>query len=173
MAVDKAQLIRLGHIAGVFGVQGWVKVFSETAPRENILNYSPWYLRINGEWREYQLLAGRVHGKGVVAHLSGCPDRDAAIALLKAPVAILRSQLPAASQGEYYWADLEGLQVVNLQGQVLGVVNHLLETGANDVLVVRASDGSRECLIPYLPGRVVTEVDLAQGIIRVDWDPDY
>jgi 16S rRNA processing protein RimM len=112
---------------------------------------------------------GSVHGRGVIAKLAGVDEREAAAALKGAEVAVARASLPQAPAGEYYWADLQGLRVINLQGEELGRVSHLLETGANDVLVVR---GERERLIPFVAAYVV-KVDLAGGELVVDWGADY
>ena len=165
-----ADRVTLGRISGLFGVRGWIKVFSHTEPRERILQYSPWSLRVQGEWRENAVAEGQRHGKAVIARLEGMTERDAAAALVGAEIAVPRSRLPALGEGEYYWSDLEGLQVVTLDGQDLGHVDHLLETGANDVLVVQ---GERERLIPFLRPEVVRAVDLDAGVIRVDWDPEF
>lgn len=158
----------LGRISGLFGVQGWVKIFSETEPKEAILGYSPWLLGTTREPR--QVLEGRSHGKALVARLAGCTNRDEAVALVGMDIAVRRWQLPALSDDEFYWADLEGLAVETLAGVALGVVDHLFATPGNDVLVVK---GVRERLIPFLWDEVVKEVDLAAGRIRVDWDPDF
>ena len=147
-----------------------MRVFSYTQPRDNIVHYRPWYLNRAGEWQEHELAEGRQHGKGVVARLAGCEDRDEASQLIGAEIGVRRKQLPAAQPGEYYWSDLQGLKVVTLQGELLGLVDHLLETGANDVLVVK---GERESLIPFVLGQVVDEVDLERGEIRVDWDKGF
>lgn len=171
MAEDMDDYIVVGRIAGLYGVRGWVKVFSHTQPRENILTYSTWYLKKQGEWVANDLEAGRAHGKGVVAKLKGCDDRDAAAALMGNTIAIHREHLPQAAPGEYYWADLIGLEVVTVDGVSLGVVDHLLETGANDVLVVTQAGVER--LIPFVQGQFVRSVDLAARLITVDWDPDF
>lgn len=163
-------LVEVGRISGVYGVQGWVKVFSYTEPRENILAYSPWYVHAGGQWRSLEVAEGRGHGKGIIARLAGCEDRDAASLLAGAKIAVAREQLPPAEAGEYYWVDLEGLKVVTLSGIELGVVDHLFETGSNDVLVVK---GDRERLIPFIRGDVVVQVDLEHRIMRVDWDPEF
>lgn len=168
---QEQEYVVLGRINGLHGVRGWVKVFSHTQPRSNILEYRTWYLRRGGEWVATELLDGRPQGKGIVARLKGYDDRDQAAALLGMDVAIRREQMPKAGPGEYYWAELVGLKVVNTEGVELGVVEQLMETGANDVLVVR--DGEAERLIPYLPGQFVVEVLLAEGVIKVDWDPDF
>lgn len=171
MAGEKSDYIVVGRISGLYGVRGWVKVYSHTQPRESILNYTPWHLLMNGEWRAVALENGRSHGKGIVAKLEGCDDRDAAAVLISTTVAIRREQLPQAAPDEYYWADLQGLRVHNLDGTDLGVVSHLLETGANDVLVVK--QGRDERLIPFVQGQFVTNIDLERGEMTVDWDPDF
>ncbi len=164
------EFVTVGRISGLFGVRGWVKVFSHTEPRDNIVHYDPWYLRIGGNWREVRVADGHAQGKGVVAHVEGIDDRDAASGLVGCDIAIRREQLPALAPDEYYWSDLIGLKVVTVDGMALGTVDHLIETGANDVLVVK---GERERLIPYLRGDVITEVDLENGLLRVDWDPEF
>jgi len=162
-------LVHFGRISGLFGVQGWVKVFSHARPRESIIDFSPWLVQIRGAWREMAIEAGRAQGKGVVAKLVGVDDRDQASALINADIAIRFSQLPPPSKGEYYWAQLMGLEVVNLAGERLGTVDHLFETGANDVLVVV---NGKERWLPAT-ANVIHEVDLGAGRIRVDWDADF
>lgn len=171
MVSSREEYIVVGRVSGLYGVQGWVKIFSHTQPRENILNYATWYLKRQGAWVEASLENGRVHGKGVVAKLKGCDDRDAAAALMESTIAIRREQLPSVAPDEYYWTDLQGLRVSNLDGIELGVVDHLLETGANDVLVVR--QGKNERLIPFVQGQFVKNIDLETGEMTVDWDPDF
>ena len=171
--VDEKQLVILGKVSGLYGVKGWVKIFSETQPRENVLQYSPWYLQLDGQWHRRELLQGKAHGKGVVALVEGCADRDVAATLMGATIAVTRQQLPGLQQGEYYWADLVGLEVVNLQGVPLGTVDSLLETGANDVLVVKDRQENKERLIPFVQPQVVTSVELAEKRLTVDWDADF
>ena len=142
-------MILLGQVSGLFGVKGWVKVHSDTEPRDNILNYSPWYVRRQDGWQTYEVIAGRPHGKGIVAQLANCPDRDAAAELIGSTIAIHRDQLPAAPEDEYYWSDLIGLQVMTMDDRPLGRVDHLLETGANDVYVVDYETSSGENRFRY------------------------
>ncbi|WP_456416633.1 ribosome maturation factor RimM [Thiolapillus sp.] len=163
------RLVTLGRISGLHGVQGWLKVFSDTRPRENILTYSPWYLQRGQGWEKWLPEAGRRQGKLVLVKLQGCNDRETARELMEAAIAVRRSQLPVTAD-EFYWADLEGMQVVTCRGVNLGRVSHLFETGANDVLVVR---GEKERLIPWIWEQVIQDVDLEQGRIRVDWDPEF
>lgn len=164
------ELIIMGRVSGLFGVRGWLKIYSHTSPREGIIQYRDWYLKQGGGWRQYRVVAGHRQGRGVVAQLKGIDGRDLAATLIDCDIAVQRQQLPELEPGEYYWADLQGLRVVNLEGVELGVVSHLFETGANDVLVVV---GERERLIPYTRGEAIREVDLERGLILVDWDPEF
>lgn len=125
----------------------------------------------SADWRETAVLRSRVHLGALVAQLAGVADRDAAEALKGTLVGVPREALPPAGKDEYYWDDLIGLEVVNVRGERLGEVDSLIETGANDVLCVRAGDG-RELLLPFV-GAVVLDVDLAQKRIRVDWEADW
>lgn len=159
----------LGHVSGLFGVRGWIKVYSHTAPKENILNHRSWYLSRDGQWQEYKLKQGKTHGKGIVAALEGVVDRDQAADLNGAEIAIPRDRLPEIPADEFYWCDLEGKRVVNLQGVELGRVEYLFETGANDVMVVK---GDSQHLLPFV-AQVIKEVDLDGDLISVDWDPDF
>lgn len=171
MAGEEDDYLIVGRINGLYGVRGWVKVFSHTEPRDNILNYHTWYLRRTNEWQPIELAEGRLQGKGVVARLAGCDDRDVAAGLIGSDIAILRDQLQQAAPDEYYWTDLIGLEVHTMDGVDLGIVDHLLETGANDVLVVL--QGKHERLIPFIREQVVREIDLAGRKMVVDWDPDF
>ena len=170
MAQTKAKPVILGRISGLFGVRGWVRVHSYTDPREAILEYANWLIETAGEWRPAAVAEGKPHGKTIVARIDGVDDRDAAAELMDALIGVDRSELPAPQAGEYYWSDLEGLTVEQEDGETIGNVAHLIETGANDVLVVRKAD--QETLIPFVTGEVVKDVDLANGVIRVDWDWD-
>ena len=116
------------------------------------------------------VVEGRRHGKGVIARLQGVDSREGAAALSGMTVSVRREQLPRTAPGEYYWVDLIGLRVTTTDGAELGTVASLIETGANDVLVVA---GARERLIPFLPERTVTCVDLEAGTLTVDWDSDF
>lgn len=160
----------LGRVGSPYGVTGWMHVVEYTAEPGSLLDYSPWYLHRRNRWQPIDLLDGRRHGKGLVARLAGFEDREAAAELTGAEIGIYREQLPLPGEQEYYWSDLAGLQVMATDGRLLGYVDHLIETGANDVLVVR---GEREILIPYIKGQVIRTVDLDARVIRVDWDPDY
>jgi 16S rRNA processing protein RimM len=168
--VSADRLLTVGKIVGVHGVGGWVKIESFTEPRLRIFAYRPWRLKQAESEIEIESAQGHEQGKGMVAKLPGCDDREAAVAVVGAEIRIPRSALPKPKRGEFYWADLEGLEVVTVDGASLGKVSHLFATGANDVLVVR---GERERLIPYVTGQFVKKVDLDGGRITVDWDVDF
>ena len=171
MGGPNRKFVLLGKIVGVHGLRGELKFESYTEPRLRIFSYQPWLLRSAGGEKEVEGCRGRAQGKGVVGELPGIADRDAAAALVGLEIWVARSALPAAKPGEYYWSDLEGLEVVTVEGVALGKVSHLFATGANDVLVVR--DGERERLVPFLVDRFVTNVDLDAGRLTVDWDVDF
>ena len=169
-AGQEVSRIDLGRITGPFGVRGWVKIVSYTEPPEQILDFPVWRTDLPGSGhRELTHLEGRRHGKGLVVRLTGIEDRNQALALARQELWIERRELPALKAGEYYRADLVGLEVVNLEGRVLGRVDHFLDTGANPVMVVI---GEREHWLPMVP-RHVRKVDLNQGSVTVDWDPDF
>ncbi len=163
-------LVIVGRVSGIYGVAGWVRVFSYTSPMSNILDYSPWHLHQDGQWTGRELLEGRPHGKGLLARIEGCTDRDQAATLMGLTIAVRRGQLAPTQPGEYYWNDLQGLRVHTLDGADLGRIDHLFETGSNDVMVVK---GDRDRLIPYVWGEVVRRVDLDSGRMLVDWEADF
>jgi 16S rRNA processing protein RimM len=162
--------IVIGKVGGPFGVKGWIKLLSWTEPREEIADYSPWQIGRGDQWKDWKVAEFRPHGKGLAARLVGLDDRDKAAALLGADIAVWRDQLGEPEPGQYYWADLIGLEVKGAEGADFGRVEGLMATGANDVLVVK---GERERLIPFIQGQVIKGVDLDAGVITVDWDPDF
>ena len=168
---DEPGFIVIGKLVGVYGTKGWFKIMSYTRPIENIFTYSPWLIKQNGDWQGMQLAEGKPHAKGLIASIKKITDRNEAMALVGSEIAIKRNQLAETKEGEYYWHDLMNLQVINGQNEILGVVTELLETGANDVLVVEA-DKQRH-LIPYVKDVYIKDIDLEQGIMQVDWQSDY
>ena len=171
-----ADLTTVGRITTIYGVKGWVKIYSHTEPMESILDYSPWLLKINGQWQPFKIADGKKHGKGLIAKLAGVDDRDVAKQYCGVDIAIEKSLLPKLEEGDFYWSQLEKLDVLTESGVKLGKVSHLIATGANDVLVVKGKADSidrRERLIPYLPDQVIKEINLEEGTIRVDWDPEF
>jgi 16S rRNA processing protein RimM len=171
-------LITIGKIVGALGIKGWVKVKSFTRPEENLLDHSQWFLVADANDqaaapRQVTLIDSRWQSKGWVAKLADCDDRNAAELLRGLLIQIPRQQLPVLSEQEYYWQDLVGLAVEDVHGKRLGRVDSLMETGANDVLVVVDAITQQRCLIPYLPQQVIKKIDLGAGLMLVDWDNDY
>jgi len=173
-------LLVVGRITASHGIKGWVKIHSFTEPLENFLRFGHWMLRRGGALEPIEFDEGRAQGKGLVAHIVGVDDRTVADSYRGLDVLVRADSLPALAEGDFYWSQLQGLQVWCRDGSrpesdekvLLGTVDYLIETGANDVLVVKPSAGSiddRERLIPYLPGDVVTRVDLEQSVLEVDW----
>lgn len=171
-------MLVVARITGCYGLKGWVKIRSFTEPPENFLGFGNWQLKRRGTYEAVEFDSGKSLGKGLVAHIAGVDDRTAAESYRGLDVWVPESALPALPEGDYYWRDLQGLEVwckVGKDRVLLGKVDYLIETGANDVLVVASCDGSidkRERLIPYLPGNTVTRVDPASGVIEVDWFVD-
>lgn len=166
--------IIIGRIAGVHGIHGWLKLFSYTDPRENIFSYQPWLLgkhaRDDGAgWRAVKFTDHGASGKTLVVKLPGIEDRETAFALVGSMLAVARERLPEPEPGEYYWADLMGMEVVATAGERLGRVVDIRATGANDVLIVQ---GEQRRSIPFVMGEVVKQVDKDGAVITVDWQWD-
>ena len=170
--------LAIGRIVDVYGLKGWVKIRSFTEPETNFLNYSHCFYQDGKQWKPLKLEHGKIHGKGLVVKFAGFDDRTAAEALLKLDLVVKSSELPALDAGEYYWHQLEKLDVYAVsetEEKWLGRIDHLLETGSNDVLVVKPCEGSidkRERLLPYRP-EVVVKVDIPSKKMLVDWDIDF
>ncbi|NRA41432.1 MAG: ribosome maturation factor RimM [Pseudomonadales bacterium] len=177
---SSSDLLVIGVITQAFGIKGWVKVKSFTEPESNILHYRHCLLSHNGQQRKVEIEQARPQGKALALKLKGIDDRNQSELLRKAQLMIAADQLAQLPPDEYYWHQLQGLTVLLASEAasdlpILGVVSHLLETGSNDVLVVKPSADSldqRERLLPYRP-EVVLEVDLDAGTLSVDWDPDF
>lgn len=170
------ELVTVGRITSVYGVRGWVKVQSYTEPMDNILQFPDWWLQKPNGWEPLQIDAGKRHGKGLIVHIKGIDDRDLAAGFCQRDIAVRRELMPTLDEGEFYWHQLEGLRVISHFGGAehdLGTVVRMMETGANDVMVVRGGKDGRERLIPYLPGEFITDIDLDAGVITVDWDPEF
>jgi 16S rRNA processing protein RimM len=168
-------MLAVGKITGCHGIKGWVKIHPYTEQPESFVRLGEWYLNRRGVFQVIEFDAVRPQGRGLVAHIPGVDDRDLAESYKGLEIAVPAAALPPLPEGDYYWRELQGLQVwCHHSGEklLLGVVDYLIETGANDVLVVKACDGSidtRERLIPYLPGDTVKRVDLDAAVIEVEW----
>lgn len=179
MTGKSSNLVDVGRITAVFGIQGWVKIHSFTEPQDNLFRYGPWWLKTARGVKPVEIDESRPHGKGYVAHIKGVDDRDQAATYTGVTIAVEKDQLPELEGDDYYWYQLEGLRVVShWQGQDydFGRVQRMMETGANDVLVVQPDADSfdqTERLVPYVLGEFVRSVDLSAGRIDVDWDPEF
>lgn len=169
------ELLPVGRITGAYGIRGWVKIQPYTESAATFLAFGHWQLQRRGGCQPVVFDQGRVHGRGLVVHIEGVDAREVAETYSGLEVLVPRSELPQLQSGDYYWSQLEGLQVWCSEGgqrALLGVVDHLIETGAHDVLVIRPCEGSlddRERLIPYRPGTTVVGVDLDRRLMEVDW----
>ncbi len=164
------KLVTLGRVSGLLGVKGWLKIFSYTDPRDSIVDFETWVLRIGNDEQTVELEGSRKHARTVAVKLKAIDDRDQEQTLVGADIAVERYALAPCQPGEFYWADLQGSAVVTVQGESLGRLDYLFETGGHDVMVVI---GDRQRLIPFVQGKVVREVRLEQRLIVVDWDPTY
>ena len=165
---DGRKVVQIGHISGVHGVKGWVRIYSLTVPREAIFDYQPWLL---DESRvEVHIEVGIKHGRHLIALLENVKERELAEGQVNKTISVYRDQFPELPDSEFYWMDLIGLTVQLEDGTLLGTIERMLATGANDVMVVQ---GERERLIPFVRGPYVKSVSLDDGVIVVDWDPDF
>lgn len=175
--MSEKDFIVLGKFGAVYGINGWLKINSYTDIPEGIFDYTPWHVKFRGNWQPVQISSWKRHSNSLIAKLADVNDRDVAQQYVNVDIAVPTNALPALTDGDFYWKDLMGLTVVNEQGYNLGEVTDLMETGSNDVLVVKANRtdafGKSERLIPYLHNTVVKNVDLTAKQILVDWDPAF
>ena len=155
-------MVVMGRVTAPFGIKGWVKIYALTAEIGSLCDYPVWWVGREGDWREMRVTEAKVHGKLLVGRLAGVDDCDAAAALRGMDIAVPREQLPRAGADEFYWADLIGLGVVNVEGHDFGHVTRIVQTGANDVLEV--TQGEVSTLIPFIAD-VIRKVDIAGGVM--------
>ncbi len=174
---EQIEKIVVGKLGATYGIRGWLKVHSFTDNAENIFQYSPWFLNQNGSLVEYKVESWKRHNKGYVCKLEGVDVREDAHLLTNFEISVNAASLPELSEDEFYWRELFGMQVVTTKGYNLGEVTDMLETGSNDVLVVKANlkdaFGKKERLIPFLEEQVIINVDREAQRIEVDWDPGF
>ena len=167
----------VGKLGSTYGIRGWLRVYSSTEYAESIFDYQPWFLKIKGQWQPTELESWKHHNHELIAKLKNVNDRETAQSLANVEIGVDLSVFPQLEEGDYYWHDLIGCNVVNLEGYVMGTVTEMMETGSNDVLVVRANSkdafGKQERLIPFLYEQVVKRVDLTTKVIEVDWDAGF
>lgn len=167
-------LVVMGRIVAPYGVFGWLKVVSDTETMDSLFDFDTWWVGKDDSWRELDVVEAKIHNDVLVVKLQGIDDRDAAFACKGKQVAVPRDALPEAADNEYYWSDLIGLSVKNLQDVDFGLISDVFETGANDVIVVSGADGleRRERLIPFT-AQTILDVNLETKMMLVDWDADF
>ena len=192
-------LVTVGHVTGAYGIQGWIRVRPYSSEADALLNAKTWWLEKSGQPKQdVDVMQSKGHSGDVVARLTGVADRNAAEAMKGTVVSISRKHFPALDDNEFYWVDLIGSAVENLQGEQLGVVSDMMDNGAHPILVVKApvqetapalqpqpaadakpkkgakekSAALPELLIPFVDQFVKT-VQQSEKKIIVDWDKDY
>lgn len=167
----------LGKLGSSYGIRGWLRVFSSTEHAESIFDYQPWSIKHGGRWQQIEVESWKRHNQELVIKIKGIDDRDVANTLTNCEIVVNGSLLPALEEGDYYWKDLIGCKVITDQNYDLGTVIDMMETGSNDVLVVKANlkdaFGAKERLVPFIDEQVIKKVDLAARLIEVDWDPSF
>lgn len=167
----------VGKIGSAYGIRGWLRMFSSTEKAEAIFGYQPWFIQRAGQWQLIELEEWKRHNQDIIIKVNGISDRNAAEVLTNFDIVVDSVQFPVLESGDYYWKDLVGCQVFTTKGYQLGRVTQLMETGSNDVLIVKANlkdaFGIKERLIPFLSEQVIKHVDLTEGKIEVDWDPGF
>lgn len=164
----------VGKIGAAHGVRGWVRVISHLSPREHIFDLDEVMLLHQGTERPFDVENWRISGKFLVAKVQGIEDRDQASALTHAKLRVSEEALSSDESEDPYWSELLGFRVISGAAD-LGVIDHLFETGANDVMCVRPDKDSldnRERLIPYT-SEVVLEVERLNKCLRVNWDSSF
>ncbi|RTR34664.1 ribosome maturation factor RimM [Shewanella atlantica] len=174
---SKQEPVVLGKLGSSHGIKGWLKITTYTDSVEGIFDYSPWLIKEQGEWREVKVLQWRYQGKAVVACLEGVESREHAQMLTNCEIAVTPEQMETLPEDEFYWRDLIGCEVINTKGYNMGKVQEIVETGSNDVLLVKANAkdgfGKAERMIPFVTEQFIIEVNLTEKQITVDWDPDF
>ncbi|MCD6055203.1 MAG: rimM [Gammaproteobacteria bacterium] len=166
---DTTEILTVGKLGRVYGLQGWMRLMSYTHPGENIFTYAPWYLGLKGQWQPCEVAAHKAHGKGWIIRLADCDHCDKANRYVNALVGIKKEALNPRGPDELYWHELIGLTVENTQAEELGTIVDLINTGANDILVIRNKDSGKEQWVPYLSD-VILHIDLDEQRMQVNWD---
>lgn len=163
-------MVIVGQIGKPYGIKGWMWVYSFTEPYTNLLAYEPWQIQVRGETLALTGLEIEERKGAYLVHIPGCDTPEDARRYTNLKITVDREVLTPLAEDEFFWSDLENLTVINQDEVVLGKVDHVFETGSNEVLVVK---GDRERLIPFLFGQVILKVDLKGQVIRVNWDPEF
>lgn len=175
--MSEQKITVVGKLGATYGIRGWLRLYSSTEQQESIFDYQPWFLKIKEQWQEVEVENWRYHKNGLIVKLKGTDERESAQLLTNLEIGVDASVFPELEEDDFYWLDLIGCEVVNTAGYQMGVVTELMETGSNDVLVVKAKSkdafGKQERLIPFLYEQVVKRVDLTTKTIEVEWDAGF
>lgn len=175
-------MVVMGRVVAPYGILGWLKIQPSTANIDNLLDYPTWWLGRSQEtlkpglkvvpWRAFEVETAKIHGEFLLVKLLDVDSREDAVSLKSQHIAVPRNTLPELADDEYYWSDLIGMQVINVQQLAMGVVSDVFATGANDVLVVQDGDSQKQRLIPFVP-QAIQQVDAQNKVIIVDWLPEW
>jgi 16S rRNA processing protein RimM len=167
----------LGKLGSSHGIKGWLKITSYTDSVEGIFDYSPWLIKEQGVWREIKVAQWRFQGSAIVAEFESVTTREHAQMLTNCEIAIMPEQMKELDDNDFYHRDLIGCEVTNVNGYNMGIVEQIVATGSNDVLLIKANAkdafGKAERMIPFVPEQYIKQVDLQGKQILVDWDPDF
>lgn len=175
--MNTEKLIVVGKLGSSYGIRGWLRVFSFTEDPDNLFDYTPWYIKRADSWQEVEVESFKPHNQDTIVKIKGIDDRDDANVLTNCEIYVDAEKLPDLEDGDFYWKDLIGCKVLTINGYDLGQVTDLMETGSNDVLVVKANlkdaFGAKERLIPFVEDQFIKQVDLSAKQVTVDWDPAF
>tara|TARA_Y100000588_G_C13984386_1_gene808678 strand:- start:78 stop:590 length:513 start_codon:yes stop_codon:yes gene_type:complete len=170
MKNDTDMWVVVGQFGRPHGIKGFISVHSFTEPRENILKYSDWHGKIDGQWQKLNITHAEVNNKSVLVKVADYLNRESVSRLTNVELAVTKDKLPSLKDGEYYWHQLIGMKVMTEKGVSFGTVKEILSTGAHDVLVVQ---GHKRLLIPYVPDHYIINIDEINATIFVDWDEEF
>ncbi|MDP8185217.1 ribosome maturation factor RimM [Phocoenobacter skyensis] len=175
--MSEQKITAVGKLGSTYGIRGWLRLYSSTEQQESIFDYQPWFLKVKEQWQPVELESWRYHKNDLIVKLKGTEERESAQLLTNAEIGVDLSVFPQLEEDDFYWHDLIGCEVVNTSDYQMGTVAEIMETGSNDVLVVKAKSkdafGKQERLIPFLYEQVVKRVDLTTKIIEVEWDAGF
>ena len=172
--IDTGAIVVVGKLGRPYGVRGWQVLHSFTEPVENLFSYAPWLLQSaqGQQWVEVKDYEFRPHKGAYVAQINGVHNREEAQSLTGALVGVLRDAIPEPEDDEFFWHDLIGCEVINVQDENLGVVQELMETGAHAILSVQSRNARRAILVPFTEEHVES-VDTQAKQVRVNWPSDW
>lgn len=174
MITSLQQPVIIGKTGSTYGVRGWLKILSFTEEADRIFDYQPWFIQHNDHWQPVDIQDWKHHQTHFLIKIKNIDQKESAQQLVNRQITVEASQLPTLDEGEYYWRDLIGCEVITVSGDLIGTVTSMMATNANDVMVVKMRlQDKKESLIPFLYGQVVKKVDRVMQQIEVNWDPDF